>query len=201
VGVTITVPAGQTPGDYWTYIRASSSNTGYDECLLNITVPLNNSWMRSPATFGTFLGQTNTQGSVGNITITNTGNIMLALRVYRTENGSDMILVSPDYLTVDKQVSRAVSVSYTVPSSKPQGLYYAKLLIRNDSAVPTEQVTDFWINVTDLPPNITNANVSPTTFELIYENVNNRQLQCQQRLDKSRAPRRHPLRERFKAYA
>ncbi|MEM7819022.1 MAG: hypothetical protein QW403_02665, partial [Candidatus Aenigmatarchaeota archaeon] len=66
--ITITVPAGQAPGIYWTKVRASSSNAGYDEMLLNLTIPINTSWIRSPESFGYVLLPLNTSGTIGNIT-------------------------------------------------------------------------------------------------------------------------------------
>ncbi|RLE15252.1 hypothetical protein DRJ04_00800, partial [Candidatus Aerophobetes bacterium] len=171
VDVYVDVPAGQNPRDYWTYIRASTTNAGFDDCLLNITVPLNTSWIRTPETFGTKLTQLNTEGVIGNITLSNTGNIKLAFRIYRTENGSSLVTVTPNYLTVEKQSSREVMVTYNIPPDQTEGLYYVQLFIRNDTATPEEMITDFWMNVTDLPPNISNVNVTPLIFEIIYENV------------------------------
>ena len=171
VDVTASVPLGQTPGDYWTYIRASSADTSPDDCLLNITVPLNSSWYRVPESFAIVLAPPNTNGTIGNITVNNTGNVKIAFRVYRTENGSDFVTVTPYFFELDKQTPRNITVTYILPPSETEGMYYVKLLIRNDTAIPPEYVTDFWLNVTDIPPNITDISIHPTTFEIIYENV------------------------------
>ena len=113
----------------------------------------------------------NTTCIIGNITTTNLGNLQIVIKVYKTENGSEMVQVDPEYFELGKQVSRNTTISYIVPIVKPQGMYYVKLVLRNDTANPEEWITDLWLNVTDIPPLIEDINVTPLIFEAGYENV------------------------------
>ncbi|MCK4714268.1 MAG: hypothetical protein KAT35_01745, partial [Candidatus Aenigmarchaeota archaeon] len=173
--IYVDVPAGQDPGEYWTIVRASASNTEEDDMMLTMNIPENKTWTRTPESFSSAdsptLALLNTTGVIGNITTHNIGNSRIVIKVYKTENGSDMILSDPEFFELGKQVTRNSSISYTIPTSKTQGMYYVKLLLRNDTADPVEWVTDLWLNVTDAPPLIEDVNVTPLIFEAGYENV------------------------------
>ncbi|MEM4326229.1 MAG: hypothetical protein QXU40_02920, partial [Candidatus Pacearchaeota archaeon] len=168
--VSVTIPAGQVPGNYWAYLRTSTTNAGYDDTLLNITIPANLSWIRAPSTFGTVLAPPNTQQVIGDINVTNKGNVKIPLKVYKSENGSALVTVTPTEFDLERQALRNLTVSYNIPAGQTPGLYYVKLTIRNVSADPPERITDFYLNVTDIPPIISEINVTPQVFEII-ENV------------------------------
>ncbi|MEM5847292.1 MAG: DUF87 domain-containing protein [Candidatus Aenigmatarchaeota archaeon] len=176
--ITITVPAGQAPGIYWTKVRASSSNAGYDEMLLNLTIPINTSWIRSPESFGYVLLPLNTSGTIGNITVTNIGNVKIPFEILKSGNGSIFVTAYPSgakgttAFDLEKQVSRNVSVDYSVPWNAYQAIYTVNIVIRNVTfANPPERITTIILNVTDVPPTITDIIVEPRVFEIGFENV------------------------------
>ena len=83
VDVNLTVPAGGAPGDYYCKINVTSSNDGSDWLWLNITVPLDDSWTRTPAVC-TKMPQVNKTGSCTTVTVQNTGNVLLNFSVIPT---------------------------------------------------------------------------------------------------------------------
>jgi len=82
--INISVPAGQNPGNYLANVIAISENAGNDTALINVTVPLNVSWIRTPSTFGTVLAPLNTSGSIGNISVTNIGNVKIPFEIIKS---------------------------------------------------------------------------------------------------------------------
>ncbi|MCK4496703.1 MAG: ATP-binding protein [Candidatus Aenigmarchaeota archaeon] len=172
IDINITVPLAQAPGVYWAKIKATAANAEQDNATLNITIPTNKTWTRTPTTFGTILLLQNTSGSLpGPIIAKNLGNTVIPLRVYRQGNGTGLITsITPEYFDLGANTTRNITVNFT-DVGQPQGFYYVNLLIRNDTADPAEQSVDFWLNVTNIPPNITNVTVDPLVFEIIYENV------------------------------
>ncbi|MEM5879066.1 MAG: DUF87 domain-containing protein [Candidatus Aenigmatarchaeota archaeon] len=176
--LTITVPAGQAPGIYWTKIRASSKNAGYDELLLNLTIPQNTSWIRSPETFGTVLLPLNTSGTIGNISVSNIGNVKIPFEILKSGNGTIFIQAYPSgakgttAFDLEKQVSRNVTVEYSVPWNAIEAIYTVNIIIRNVTfADPPQRITSIILNVTDIPPTITDVLIEPRVFEIGYENV------------------------------
>jgi hypothetical protein len=176
--ISITVPVGQAPGVYWTKIRASSSNAGYDELLLNLTISQNTSWSRTPETFGMVLLPLNTSGTIGNITVTNIGNMKIPFEILKSGNGTIFVSAYPSgspsttAFDLEKQTTRNVTVSYSISASATQAIYTVNIVIRNvTSANPTERITNITLNVTDIPPTITDVLITPTAFEIGYENV------------------------------
>jgi hypothetical protein len=176
--ISIAIPAGQSPGIYWTKIRASTSNAGYDELLLNLTISQNTSWLRNPESFGTVLLPLNTSGTIGNITVTNVGNVKIPFEILKSGNGSVFVSAYPSGASqttafdLEKQTSRNVIVDYSVSATAIQGVYTVNILIRNVTfADPPEYITNMTLNVTDIPPTIENVLIIPTIFEVGYENV------------------------------
>ena len=176
--ISIDVPAGQSPGLYWTKIRTSTSNAGFDESLLNLTISPNKTWTRFPETFGTIMMQLNTSGTIGNISTTNLGNVKIPLEVLESGNGSVFVTVYPagtpgtTAFDLEKQTTRNVSVDYSVLASATQGIYNLNIIIRNATyADPPSLTTNVTLNITDLPPQITGVYIYPDVFEIGYENV------------------------------
>ncbi|MBI5698432.1 MAG: hypothetical protein HZC29_08165, partial [Thaumarchaeota archaeon] len=167
--ISITVPAGQAPGIYWAYVRTSSANAGYDDTLINITVAQNLSWTRTPASFGTILTPPNTAGTIGNISVNNTGNVKIPFQVFKSGTGGQFVTVSPTEFDLEKQTYRSISNTYNIPPGT-SGTYSVTILVRNTSASPAELSTTYILNATDIGPTIGNISVTPQTFEII-ENV------------------------------
>ncbi|MBU4452026.1 MAG: DUF87 domain-containing protein [Nanoarchaeota archaeon] len=169
--ITVVVPFGQPPGNYWTSVLASS-DAGVDWIIMNLTVPLNTSWTRNPATFGTILALVNSSDSVGNIVATHIGNQKIDFKLYESQNGSALVSFAPLAFTLNVLSSVNISLNYTIPISQTPGMYYYQLLIRNTSANPPEYITDMWLNVTDTPPTISNVIINPMGYEAGTEYTN-----------------------------
>ena len=168
VDISVSVPLGQSPGYYYTYISSVSSNDGSDIVKLNVSIPVNMTWNRAPETFNLVYTPKGTTGKVGDIIITNYGNVKIPFFVSRTGNGSDLILLDPGSLTVDKQASRNETVSYAIPQNKEDGIYYVQVVMRNVSADPPELITDFYLDVrpVEMTWNQTPSEINATNMQL-----------------------------------
>ncbi|MCK4335875.1 MAG: hypothetical protein KAW40_04095, partial [Candidatus Aenigmarchaeota archaeon] len=166
--IWVTIPKGKPPGIYWTYVVANSTNAGSDIYLLNLSVDLNTSWIRTPDSFPAMIAQPNTNGLIGQVNVTNEGNVKIYFWTSPREAAASLIIVTPAAFAVDTLSKRTINISYLVPPAYPEGMYYGVVAIRNDTlpADPVERTVSFWLNVTDLPPNITDYSVIPTEFEV-----------------------------------
>ncbi|RKX21980.1 MAG: hypothetical protein DRP45_11790, partial [Candidatus Zixiibacteriota bacterium] len=173
VDVWVDVPKGVAPGVYWTFVVVNSSNDGSDQHLLNLTVPMNTSWTRTPDSFPTVIAQPNTNGLIGKVNVTNFGNVKIYFEAVKREAAGPLLVVTPEGFSSDIKSIRTINISYSVPAGYPEGLYYGVVAIRNDTlpADPVEQTISLWLNVTDLPPNITNYTIEPMEFEAGFETV------------------------------
>jgi hypothetical protein len=167
----VTVPAGQNPGNYWTKIRASSSNAGYDEIIMNLTVPINMTWTRTTNIPSVVLTPPNTSGNFGNINVTNYGNIKIPYQIYRQGNATAYVNTDPLAFDLFKQASREIIVNYSIPETIQEALYTINIIVRNSSADPNEYITPIILNVTDIPPIIADLQI-PEAFEVGYETIN-----------------------------
>jgi uncharacterized membrane protein len=171
--IWVTIPKGKPPGVYWTYIVANSTNAGSDIYLMNLTVYLNSSWDRTPASFPATIAQPNTNGLIGQVNVTNDGNVKIYFETSKRGDIPALVIVTPEGFAVDTLSKRTINISYSVPPAYPQDLYCGVIAIRNDTlpADPDERNVSLCLNVTDLPPNITDYNVIPTEFEVGFETV------------------------------
>jgi len=94
VNVYVNIPFGTSPGLYLLNIRASGKaplgGTLVDTALLNVSVPLNTSWVRTPETFGMILAPPNTSGIIGYINVSNIGNIKIGIAESEQDCGSEI---------------------------------------------------------------------------------------------------------------
>ncbi len=171
--IWVTIPKGKPPGNYWTYITVNSTNAGSDIYLMNLTVPLNSSWLRTPSSFPVIIAQPNANGLVGRFNVTNDGNVKIDFMSVKREAAGPLVAVNPEGFSVDTMSTREINITYTIPIGYPNGLYYGVIAIRNDTlpADPVEQTISFWLNVTDLAPNISSYSVEPRNFEAGFETV------------------------------
>ncbi|NOQ55827.1 MAG: DUF87 domain-containing protein, partial [Nanohaloarchaea archaeon] len=164
--ISIDIPYGQSAGDYWTYVSAKSDNAPQDLVIVNATVPLDVTWERVPTTFGTILALVNTDTTlIGTITAKNNGNSERNMIVQSGGNGSLFVTKSPGSFTMGIGVSANVTINYSIPALTTQGMYYVQVHIRDSTADPADGITDFWLNVTDLPPVISNLSIVPLGYE------------------------------------
>ncbi len=174
--INISVPAGQEPGNYLADLIVMSENAGNDTALLNLTVPLNDSWIRTPlsGTFGTILAPLNTSNLIGYINVTNIGNIKIAFEVIKSGDIYSYTKIdNQNWFSFDleKLVTRPLNLTYSIPAAASVGVYDITIYIRNFSLTVPQQTVNFSLNVTDVPPNITDIQIVPTSFEQGYENV------------------------------
>ena len=166
--IYVKVPPGQEPGKYLAKVYAFTANAGNDSVLLNLTVPINTSWIREPASFGTFLTPPNTSGLIGIINVTNVGNVKIKFTASKTDMGSYTKIEGMNTypFELEKQTTKSLTVTYSIPADATEGIYNVTIFIRNSSAVPKEQTVTFTLNVTDIPPKIENVSVYPTMLEV-----------------------------------
>jgi hypothetical protein len=153
VNVYVDIPFGTSPGLYLLNIRASGKaplgGTLTDITLLNISVPLNTSWTRTPETFGMILAPLNTRGIIGYINVSNIGNVKIGFAVSEQDCGSEIggvvggtLLVSedpPSGLDIDRTSFRLINVTYNIPPSQPVGIYCVRIIIKNSTANPHQR--------------------------------------------------------------
>ncbi|MFA4846001.1 MAG: hypothetical protein WC654_05570, partial [Patescibacteria group bacterium] len=157
VNITVSVPRGQEPGNYWAIVRASSSNAGYDDAVLNITVPTNSTWRRNPADLGNASAGQNQSGQFGEVNVTNDGNVDLDFNIYVSGASPPNVVASadPTAFRLPKLSARTVNASYSATAVAPAGQYAGKFSIRTQNSTTAEQETQFNLVVSDTPPSIT----------------------------------------------
>ena len=121
-------------------------------------------------TFGTILAPLNTERSFGPIQIRNYGNVKILITTYKSGNASQFITRSPTSMDLGIGTIRNISLNYTIGTSELlTGMYYGYILIRNDTS--DQKIVDFWLDVKDIPPTISDVNITPSGFEVIYGNT------------------------------
>jgi uncharacterized membrane protein/5-hydroxyisourate hydrolase-like protein (transthyretin family) len=172
VNVTVSVPSGQAPGYYWTYVRANTSNAAYDDTLLNVSVTSNSTWTRTPSTFGTVVAPLNTTGAAGNITITNIGNTPIEFNL-SIAGGEGRIRLNGNSiyaLILQNQSSAIIEATYDVTNGLANNTYPVTVYLVSSGA-PASQNVSFTLNVTDTPPQINAFALSASSLETGYENA------------------------------
>ncbi|MFC2143462.1 helicase HerA domain-containing protein [Candidatus Aenigmatarchaeota archaeon] len=176
--IELSVPLSQAPGNYLAKLRARTNNAGYDETLINITIPENLSWDRTPSsgTFGYFIQPPNSSGTIGNILVENQGNERISFTVYISGGGGYIYLSNqtPSYaFDLEKQTTTNISVTFDIPAGVSHRYYDVSLNIETENltGIPPNRSVSFGFNVTDIPPTIENVSVTPTSYELDFENI------------------------------
>ncbi|MEK6843068.1 MAG: DUF87 domain-containing protein, partial [Candidatus Micrarchaeota archaeon] len=170
--VSITIPPTQTPGSFYTFVQANASGL-LDTVLINITIPSNGSWIRTPSSFGNLTLSPNSTGTVGNITVTNNGNIKSTFTFATSGAASPYLLFdgqSVFAVDIDKQIARNVSVTYSISSGTSAGFYAGTINILSSNGTPSSQTIIIGLNITDLPPQFQNISAFPQNIEQTYGN-------------------------------
>ncbi|MEK6953893.1 MAG: DUF87 domain-containing protein [Candidatus Micrarchaeota archaeon] len=170
--IAISIPPTQPPGSFWTFIQANASGL-LDTVLVNFTIPSNGSWVRVPSTFGNLTIAPNTSAIFGNISVTNNGNIKSTFTFATSGIASPYLLFdgfSVLAVDIDKQITRVVNVSYSVPASTTPGFYPGTITLLSSNGTPSSQTISIGLNITDLPPIIQNATGIPANFEITFGN-------------------------------
>ncbi|UCC91822.1 MAG: hypothetical protein JSV39_00945, partial [Candidatus Aenigmatarchaeota archaeon] len=124
VAIWVDIPKGVAPGEYTTYIAVNSENDGTDDYFLNVTVPLNSSWGRTPDSFPDTIAQPNTNGLIGQVNVTNYGNVKIYFKTIKREAAAPLLSVSPAAFASDIGSKRIINISYSVPLAYPEGFYH-----------------------------------------------------------------------------
>jgi hypothetical protein len=169
--VTVFIPAGQDPNDYYTSLVAITSDGGSDSIIMNVTVLRNASWSRDETDFGTILTPPNTTGFIGEINVNSTANVPIVMSVGHQLNASQFVVESPLSFTLNKLGYQKVLVNYSIPPLASPGMYDLIIRIDNSSATPQYMDTVLTLNVTDIPPSVTNVTIDPLSFEAGYDNT------------------------------
>jgi uncharacterized membrane protein len=148
--ITVNVPAHQPPGTYSSRLRAASPNTGELVIPFYVEVPGNASWIVDPldlgnvSSFRPWTGE-NT-GSLGNITITNLGNVNITFAANtptESEMGGTRIRAIPGDIPfkVLPGASVTVETEYTIFNTSLNGTYcdVIRFDVFDSSPVPTEE--------------------------------------------------------------
>jgi hypothetical protein len=187
--INVTVPEGQDPGLYWTNITSNATGcfgVGYncspnsncwDSLLLNVTVPANNSWNLDKDSLIITIPTEITNYNF-NITLNNTGNINKTWTIEQNwlSGASPKPTVTPDpssaYVTKAGSENYSQKITFNViTTSVNGGNYTLNISFRNSSADPDGRNVYVYMNVTDIPPQINNPSVSPSTADMNYEPV------------------------------
>jgi 5-hydroxyisourate hydrolase-like protein (transthyretin family) len=176
--VSISIPASQPPGSFWTFIQANGSSL-IDTVLINFTIPNNGSWTALPSSFGNITVAQNTSGIIGNITLTNNGNVkstylFSAPSAYLLFDNQPVLAID-----LDKQVTRNITLGFgdatnpgsPIPPATPSSYYPISISVTSSNGTPSEQFVFVGLNITDQPPLISNVTSNPSSFEAIYGNT------------------------------
>jgi uncharacterized membrane protein len=162
VEINVSVAKGYDPGNYSGIVRANATGSicspadeCWDDITLNVEVPVNRSWIRTPTTMSKIV-YTNTNGDVGDVQINNTGNVVEQFNITQSGNATDnnLITISNENPIIVKQSSANVTISYSIPINQQPGIYEAIINIRNDTIAGYEPI-EYNVTVTlDVRDNI-----------------------------------------------
>jgi len=144
--VTVTVPTNYPAGTYDGIIKANASGGIYDIAFVSVFVPINLSWLQTPSQIQTNVIQ-GTHGSVGYITIQNTGNAFITLGVTNFGNGSSYITINATQLNIPIGGYETIMVNYTAPVLYNLTTYSTEIMTINSSADPSVMSTTVSIDI------------------------------------------------------
>ena len=182
VVINVSIPLGQDPGEYITNITSNATGSScnpasncWDYLLLNVTVPWDKSWSINP-TLQNLTIPTNTTGNF-TITVTNLGNVNVTYALTKLAISDPYaygMTICPESVFVPKAGSgNVVNVVCDYNSANVPGGNYTLYLRFQNSTYASPEYYDAVVGmyVTDLPPNIDNPSVSPSTVDQNYESV------------------------------
>ncbi len=164
---TLTVPRGTAASNTIATLNVSTSNAGYQQIPVNITIPTFGEWSISPATQSLQIGFQET-GSLGSVTLNNTGNVNLTLSIscsgaYETIVSLEGVVCdTPPSIFVAKQASNVSNV--TLSTGQQVGFAF-NVTYSNSSGTPISNYSTFNVNVTDRAPRTEYAAFSLTAVE------------------------------------
>jgi hypothetical protein len=174
VAINVTVPLGYSVGNYSGILNISSSNDGYRNLTVNVSVPSNRTWSQSATSCDR--SENPDEGTVCDITISNIGNDVMNFSV--SPQAGNYTAVNVTNFSVSKWTNYVFRITYNV-SGVPQALYNS--LFNVDALDSNANPSSSTINVTlypYLPPMLDFAMYPEATQQnssvLILANVTDR---------------------------
>jgi len=115
VNINVTVPLGHDPGNYTGILNVTTSDDGYDNLTINITVPVNRTWYMTPTYC--IHAKTPVYGKVCDVLVNNTGNIYINFTINPPSSNQSMVnytWTNETNFTVEKISHHIFSVWYNV---------------------------------------------------------------------------------------
>ncbi len=171
VTVNVTPGVGTTPGQYNGYLNATSTEGGYVQIPLNLTVQSNGTWSYELATtFNKSFGLSE-NGSITSFYVNNTGNVPMNFTVNCTAVDDTYVFVSPCAspinISVAAQSTALVNVTLDTGFEATAVRNFTLFLYANESvAEPSSNSTLFYINVTDNAPRIRSLSLNTSFAEV-----------------------------------
>ncbi|MFB6116577.1 MAG: helicase HerA-like domain-containing protein [Candidatus Nanosalina sp.] len=168
----LSVPENTLQGEY--SAKVELYDTSYqrrkdDEVNITVHVPPSIQYSRSPQAFEAEDVAIGTNGTIGNLTVSNDGNQNLTFSINKQveiAGSSNFIRVDPDDRGFDLRPGdvKEIPVSYEVGADETGGIYNFNLTVGCSPGCDTRK-TDITLDVKDIPPEITDFGVSPIYAE------------------------------------
>ncbi len=174
LNITVSVPAGTSPGNYIGILNfsycfgPSCSQKHYREMLLNISVPLDNSWYQYPKISYKTVGL-NIPGTIETIFVNNTGNVN---ENFTIAYGKNLTQSYPKFAPEDNPSTIFAPKNSLVSFSLVHGAfttaknYVLEVNITNATANPQLNTTLIYLTVVNVPPSITITKVSENPVDV-----------------------------------
>ncbi|MCK5333926.1 MAG: hypothetical protein KAJ24_05400, partial [Candidatus Aenigmarchaeota archaeon] len=144
VAVNVTVPQTYEAGNYTGTVNVSAADNGYDTFVLNVSVPENRSWSRTPSSYvGVEVAD---EGTVCVINISNTGNAPINISI--SPSGINYTSLNETNFTLQYDETRYVLVSYNI-TLPGKGYYDALYTI--SAQTPDTTPENMTVNISIVP--------------------------------------------------
>ncbi|MEA1925149.1 MAG: NEW3 domain-containing protein [Candidatus Altiarchaeota archaeon] len=150
VSVNVSVPLGVSPGLYNCTINSSTGNDGSDTLILNVSVPVSDSWTRTPATCFKSVIQ-NTTGTVCTLTINNTGNVLLGFNVIPASK-TNYTYPSDSSFSIPPQSIKKINIKYNTTGAGGGDQNTTTFNISSNSTTSAYLLTKVTVKIITKPP-------------------------------------------------
>ncbi|MFC1800600.1 hypothetical protein ACFLYT_00945, partial [Nanoarchaeota archaeon] len=172
ITVNVSVPIGFDPGTYYSEIKANATNTTcaydgncWDNTSIAVIVPTTKTWNRNPENISIASVYVNTTNYYGNVTINNTGNIVLSFNLSAVGNVSSLLVFNSN-ITVTKQNTSTFNIDYSIPLTQDPGTYTGNItIIAEGASIPIQLNVGVGITVSD------NVNPAISNFTIVTQST------------------------------
>jgi len=173
INVTITIPNQTAPSNYSFVLNVNTSNANSKMLNITVIVPINTTWHFTPSanlSYNTSFGLS-TAGTVGNITLHNTGNLNLTFNLtysawgtlytsfgtalFSTDYLVGSVLTNPSNITVMKGTNQTVTI-YQKGRNSPLSNVGITLSMLNETGTPSSNTTSLVFDIAEGNPQVTN---------------------------------------------